>query len=126
MRVIDYANIDGRVETAHDTRDGLQEIHKKFRRKFSERKRNWIFTHKVFLVPFYLKKINAFESEANTIIDLFKQAVSHMEKHELLCEFNDLLKSYRSTFTSCMELYNPYPDENPDDLFLIFTYGGEV
>lgn len=118
--------IQTRIQTANTVYDDLVKINHEFLVSMGNAKWKWIFSLNFFIVMYLLWKITAFEEEGAGILTGLHDNTDIQETHELLTDFNELLVDYKPIFIKCVTLGMIRSYELPEDLFNIYTYGGEV
>lgn len=104
----------------------LCDLDKHFRRIVSTSKTRWFFPYKL-MREFCLKgKLSAFVIEGGELIKLMESTDNFQDMHELICGFNDALKHYRPYFVKAFIFTGMFTNENVEDMFDVYTCGGEV
>jgi hypothetical protein len=115
-----------RIDRANDIYDDINRLNRDFTQWARNNKRKWIFSLQLFEVPYLLNRIVKFETEGAKLLALLGTTTDFKEAHDFLCEFSDLVRDYRATFITYMNLAKLHPSETPEDLFDIYTYGGAI
>lgn len=79
----------------------------------------WSLRYKIY-------HIDGFQQEANELVQHMLAADSFIDKHNLLCDFNDLLECYRDRIAEIFDILHIYPDEEGKYIFSNCSYGGRV
>lgn len=119
-------NIKERAFDAEMVYNDLCALYEHFRGVLKADKKKWFSLSKL-VKEFYLKgKLTAFVNEGAEILTLLKTTDNFQDTHELICGFNDALEHYRPFFIKAFILANMFKDEDPNDMFNVYTCGGEV
>lgn len=118
--------MQARIALANDVYDDLVQLNQEFLSEMNRIKWQWIFSIDLFTVLYLLGKITAFEQEGIEILDALRDNPDYRESHELLTDFNHMLAHYKPMFIKYLKFSKIRSEELPEDLFNIYTYGGEV
>lgn len=118
--------MDERLEILYDVAETLPKVNaERISLVFHKFGKGVIFTVMFFKVLYYIYKISQFEKELARYSALGHATTGFVDKHEVLCEFNDILSDYKQLLISYYDL-TTIEDETGESIFNIYTYGGKI
>lgn len=123
-------NMAERTNTAVAIFDGFAELFDRMTTaaayQSSQQGTLFVFTRTAIKTLYYTWKMKGFLQEGQELVALLKATDNYMDRHELLCAFNDMLTANKELLIAFLTFTDFYPDETGEDLYNIFAYGGEV